>query len=141
MENYTPVTPVFSDTISITGYGDPVHPDYVNPAPRQLLQNDLVLQTGLGGKADDLVFDEENSKLKLMAGEQLLAEVSVSGATADVSEAVKNLSSDLSNIAFQLALQNLIDTGDLVTVHVYEIDSASSITIISGQYANKKVYI
>lgn len=59
----------------------------------------------------------------------------------DVSEAVKNLSSDLSNIAFQLALQNLIDTGDLVTVHVYEIDSASSITIISGQYANKKVYI
>lgn len=61
----------------------------------------------------------------------------------DVSEAVKNLSSDLSNIAFQLALQNLIDTGDLVTVHVYEIDSAAAVTIISGQYdtTNRKVYI
>ena len=44
MENYSPQESVFSDTISVTGYGDPVHPDYVNPAPKQLLQNDLVLK-------------------------------------------------------------------------------------------------
>ncbi len=44
METYTSSNPVFSEKIEIVETVDPVHADLVNKAPKQLLQNNLVLQ-------------------------------------------------------------------------------------------------
>jgi hypothetical protein len=50
---------------------------------------------------------------------------------------------DLLNMAFQLKVQNLIDTSDFNTIMVDIFDTAADVTIISGTYdsVNKKVYI
>lgn len=64
-------------------------------------------------------------------------------AQTGVSERVYALETDVTNIAFQLVLDDLIDTSDFRTIAVDEIDSADAVTIVSGQYdsANHKVYI
>ena len=62
----------------------------------------------------------------------------ISGLIAD---ALGGIEHDLTDIAFQLAASNLIDSSDLDTVIIDTIDSASAVNIISGAYANGKVYI
>lgn len=42
MKPYTKTEPNFSETIEITEVGDPGHADYLNAAPKQLLENTLV---------------------------------------------------------------------------------------------------
>lgn len=49
MKNYTPDTPLFSNEILLLETTDFGHPDTINSAPKQLLQNDLALA---------LIFDE-----------------------------------------------------------------------------------
>lgn len=43
MKEYTTTAPVFSDSIQIVEPTDPAHADNVNMAPKQLLQNTLIL--------------------------------------------------------------------------------------------------
>lgn len=44
MKEYTEQNPVFSDTIQITEITDAAHADNINAAPKQLLENTLVLK-------------------------------------------------------------------------------------------------
>ena len=62
----------------------------------------------------------------------------ISGMIAEALEGVEN---DITSIAFQLVKANLIDSSTLDTVVVDTIDSANAVHIISGAYANGKVYI
>lgn len=43
MKEYTNSTPIFSESIQIVETTDPAHADNINAAPKQLLNNDLVL--------------------------------------------------------------------------------------------------
>ncbi len=45
MKNYTSTTPEFNDTITIAEETDPGHADVINAAPKQLLENTLVLKS------------------------------------------------------------------------------------------------
>lgn len=58
-----------------------------------------------------------------------------------IATALGGIENDLTDIAFQLAESSLIDSSDLDTVAIVTIDSASAVNIISGAYANGKVYI
>ena len=49
--------------------------------------------------------------------------------------------SDIAKLTFQLQLKDLIDSSDMTLVAVDQIDSAHSVVITSGTYADKKVYI
>ena len=49
MKDYTSSTPAFSETIRITETTDPAHADNINAAPKQLLENTLVLYRALDG--------------------------------------------------------------------------------------------
>lgn len=49
--------------------------------------------------------------------------------------------SDIAKLTFQLQLKDLIDSSDMTLVVVDQIDSADSVVITSGTYADKKVYI
>lgn len=49
--------------------------------------------------------------------------------------------SDIAKLTFQLQLKDLIDSSDMTLVAVDQIDSADSVVITSGTYADKKVYI
>ncbi len=57
MQDYTSATPAFSKTISLPEVTDPAHAENaLNPAPKQLLQNDLVLS---GNQAEE--YDEDDT--------------------------------------------------------------------------------
>lgn len=58
-----------------------------------------------------------------------------------IAVALGGIEHDITDIAFQLAESSLIDSSDLDTVAIVTIDSASAVNIISGAYANGKVYI
>jgi hypothetical protein len=58
-----------------------------------------------------------------------------------IAEALGGIEHDLTSIAFELKMENLIPVEDLDTVIINTIDSASAVNIISGAYANGKVYI
>ena len=49
--------------------------------------------------------------------------------------------SDIAKLTFQLQLKDLIDSSDMTQVTIDEIDSPDAVVIISGTYADKKVYI
>nr|DAU84398.1 MAG TPA: hypothetical protein [Caudoviricetes sp.] len=49
--------------------------------------------------------------------------------------------SDVAKLTFQLQLKDLVDSSDMTHVAVDQIDSTDSAVIISGTYADKKVYI
>ena len=49
MKDYTSSAPEFSETIRITETTDPAHADIINAAPKQLLENTLVLHAALNG--------------------------------------------------------------------------------------------
>lgn len=49
--------------------------------------------------------------------------------------------SDIAKLTFQLQLKDLIDSSDMTQVTIDEIDSSDAVVIISGTYADKKVYI
>lgn len=49
--------------------------------------------------------------------------------------------SDIAKLTFQLQLKDLIDSSDMTQVTIDEIDSPDTVVIISGTYADKKVYI
>jgi hypothetical protein len=55
--------------------------------------------------------------------------------------AISNVQYDLEEVAFQLAIRDLIDDSKLRNVIVDEIDSADAVTLTSGSYADGKVYI
>ncbi len=56
---------------------------------------------------------------------------------------IADLSADVSNIAFQLAIKDLIDTDGMKHVVVDKIESLDDINLISGKFdeSQKKVYI
>ena len=56
MKNYTPSLPIFSPSILVVEVSDPAHADNVNAAPKQLLQNDLVLYAALDPALIDAAF-------------------------------------------------------------------------------------
>mgnify|MGYP007012489784 CR=1 FL=1 len=58
-----------------------------------------------------------------------------------IATALGGIEHDLVNLTFQLVMGNLVDSSDLDTVIIDTIDSASAVNIISGAYANGKVYI
>ena len=58
-----------------------------------------------------------------------------------IATALGGIEHDLVNLTFQLAMSNLVDSSDLDTVVIDTIDSASDVNIISGAFANGKVYI
>lgn len=73
MKEYTPESPVFSDKINIVETTDPVHADYTNAAPKQLLANDLALKKDvdvLKGTLEDhtFIYDKANHKMLVVEG-------------------------------------------------------------------------
>ena len=61
MKDYTSSAPEFSETIRITETTDPAHADIINAAPKQLLENTLVLHAALNGYSLRIV-DERPSE-------------------------------------------------------------------------------
>ena len=55
MKEYTSKEPVFSESIQVVETTDPAHADNVNAAPKQLLQNDLVLHDKIKKKGRVLI--------------------------------------------------------------------------------------
>lgn len=56
MKEYQNSSPTFSESILITEPTDPAHADNINAAPKQLLQNDLVLAAALDPDLVDAAF-------------------------------------------------------------------------------------
>jgi hypothetical protein len=59
----------------------------------------------------------------------------------EVTESVAKVQYDLTEVAFQLAVSDMIDSSALQNVIVDSIDSESSVQLASGSYASGKVYI
>lgn len=57
MKSYTSTKPSFSNKIKVTEPTDRAHADNINAAPKQLLENTLVLASVLGGMLDVAVTD------------------------------------------------------------------------------------
>ena len=57
MKEYTEQNPVFSDTIQITEITDAAHADNINAAPKQLLENTLVLKEKME-QAEQMINDK-----------------------------------------------------------------------------------
>lgn len=68
MKDYTSANPIFSDNISIVEESDLVNADNANAAVKQLLQNDLALQSAKVDKVEgkDLVSDIEKTEWNAM---------------------------------------------------------------------------
>lgn len=58
-----------------------------------------------------------------------------------VSAGTSTIVGDLTKLSFQLELANLVDTSTMNHVIVDEIDSADAIRIVSGIFADNRVYI
>ena len=58
-----------------------------------------------------------------------------------IATALGGIEHDLVSLTFQLVTSNLVDSSDFDTVVVDTIDSAAAVQIISGAWANGKVYI
>lgn len=58
-----------------------------------------------------------------------------------IATALGGIEHDLVSLTFQLVMSNLVDSSDFDTVVVDTIDSAAAVQIISGAWANGKVYI
>lgn len=56
MKEYQSSSPAFSESILITEPTDPAHADNINAAPKQLLQNDMVLAAALDPDLVDAAF-------------------------------------------------------------------------------------
>ena len=120
----------------------------------------VTIQTGLGAfaSAEDMErFQEEMRETMVIYQNTLLEESNrnqtellnafenykenLQDAADSAISKVISISSDVAKISFQLALKDLIDTSDLSTVIVDQIDSADSVMITSGTYGNERVYI
>ena len=122
--------------------------------------SNVTIQTGLGAFAsaedmenfqaemrvtlatyqNDLLEDSNRNKAELLNAFEGYKENLQETADSAISR-VSSISSDMAKVSFQLALKGLIDTSDLSTVIVDEIDSSDAVVITSGTYADKKVYI
>ncbi len=60
MKPYTNTEPNFSETIEITEVGDPGHADYLNAAPKQLLENTLVNKSDIEELDTRMTIVEQN---------------------------------------------------------------------------------
>lgn len=59
MKDYTSDDPKFSSSIETVEVTDPAHADNINAAPKQLLQNDMVLAGALNVELIDEAFKKE----------------------------------------------------------------------------------
>jgi hypothetical protein len=140
---------LFSIAVTAGDQGD-FFPPYNGSSPAEIMQSfvvtfanettvnitmasDIYALKAEVGDLDDLVTEEKHT---------IVGAINEAAQTG-VSERVYALETDVANMAFQLALDDLIDTSDFKTVAVDEIDSADAVTIVSGQYdnLNQKVYI
>ena len=58
MKDYTSSEPNFSLTIQVVETTDPAHADNINAAPKQLIQNDIVLASILDADLVEMAFKE-----------------------------------------------------------------------------------
>ncbi len=59
----------------------------------------------------------------------------------NVEKELASVQTDIIDLAFQLAIQNLVSTSNMKHVFIDKIENASDVNLISGMYANSKVYI
>lgn len=116
MANFpVPENPVYSNEMRMIATTDPAHPDSFNPLFQKLLNNGEYLK-----KREDTL---EETVIR------------------DVNEKVAGMSGDIADITFQLAVKGLIETTTMENVAVDIIDSPNAVNIISGNYADNRVYI
>jgi hypothetical protein len=70
-----------------------------------------------------------------------LAQIQALFSSGVSAEAFQQLNDTLNDIIFELTLQGILDGGSYGSVMVDTIDSASSVQINAGQYANNRVFI
>lgn len=63
------------------------------------------------------------------------------GTTVGIDGIISSVQSDLAEVIFQLALQNLLDMSGIDNIVVDTFDSANAVNIISGVFSGGKVYI
>lgn len=90
MKSYRPDKPAFSDTIMVTETTDPAHPDNVNAAAIQLIQNDVIMSQELAQAKAEL---EECNRIldDLIHGGTLTARVETESGDTLTTEAEEEL--------------------------------------------------
>lgn len=59
----------------------------------------------------------------------------------DIKRELSSIQADTTDLVFQLAMQNLLNTSDMKHVFVDKIESSSDVKLIQGMYSGGKVYI
>lgn len=116
---------------------------------KQKLEDGSEITVDIGAMAENIVTDRERQFVTGLEKESLgnikkleerveNIDQQVSGVT---SSKISTVVSDLAKLAFQLEVKNVTDTSNMTHVIVDEVDSATAIVIVSGTYADNKVYI
>lgn len=59
----------------------------------------------------------------------------------DVKKELASVQADTINLAFQLAVQNLISTSGMKHIFIDKIESINDVNLLQGMYSNGKAYI
>lgn len=126
MKEYTSKSPTFSDSIMVTEVTDPAHADNINAAPKQLLQNTMVLKT-----------NEEN--MNEMFTEQIAEAMKSIQKSDNLISAVQDSMLQTAMILATISDANRIDASNLL---VETFVDTSDIIITSGMFdsSNHRLY-
>lgn len=110
-----PEDPQYNNALRKLEETDLAHPDTFNPLYARLLENEEYLYRH-GQEIEDTIMNR-------------------------VTDTLGALATSMTDLTFQLALQDLVNTDGMANIAVDVIDSAESVKIISGIFEANKVYI